>query len=105
MGITPAQLAARYWGHAAQCLIFAQRQDKATEKLALINMAKDWVTLAVWLEHQAAEGEAEAQVGARQPVAGHPVRHRAQRPLAENLPGGIIVWPLQSGNRPHLRDD
>jgi hypothetical protein len=103
MGITPAQLAARYWGHAAQCLIFAQRQDKASEKLALINMAKDWVTLAVWLEHQAAE--AEAQVAAREPVAGHPVRHRAQPPLAENLPEGIIVWPLQSGNPHHLGDD
>lgn len=96
MGVTPAQLAARYWGYAAQCLTLAQRQDKATEKLALINMAKDWVTLAVWLEHQAAE--VEAQVAARESVAGHPVRHRPQRALAENVPGGIIVWPLRLPN-------
>lgn len=96
MGITPAELAARYWGYAAQCLVFAQRQDQATEKLALINMAKDWVTLAVWIEHQAAEGE--AQVAAREPVAGRPVRHHS-RPalatLAESAPGGLIVWPLR----------
>jgi hypothetical protein len=63
MEITPAQLAARYWGYAAQCLVFAQRQDKATEKLASVNMAKDWVTLAVRIEHQAAE--AETHVAAR----------------------------------------
>jgi hypothetical protein len=46
MGITPAQLAARYWGYAAQCLIVAQRQDDAGDKLALINMAQAWVNLA-----------------------------------------------------------
>lgn len=46
MGITPAQLAARYWGYAAQCLIVAQRQDNAGDKLALINMAQAWVSLA-----------------------------------------------------------
>jgi hypothetical protein len=96
MGVTSAQLAARYWGYAAQCLAFAQRQDKATDKLALINMAKDWVTLAVWLQHQAAE--AEAQVTAREPVVGRPVRHRPQRKPAENGPAGIIVWPLRLSN-------
>jgi hypothetical protein len=46
MGITPAQLAARYWGYAAQCLVVAQRQDNAGDKLALINMAQAWVNLA-----------------------------------------------------------
>lgn len=46
MRITPAQLAARYWGYAAQCLIVAQRQDNAGDKLALINMAQAWVNLA-----------------------------------------------------------
>jgi hypothetical protein len=99
MGMTPAQLAARYWGYAAQCLVFAQRQDKATEKLTLINMAKDWVTLAVWIEHQASE--AEAQVAAREPVAGRPVKHQSQQALAtlaESVPGGIIVWPLRLSN-------
>jgi hypothetical protein len=39
-------LAARYWGYAAQCLIVAQRQDAVGDKLALINMAQAWVTLA-----------------------------------------------------------
>jgi hypothetical protein len=46
MGITAAQLAARYWGYAAQCLVVAQRQDNAGDKLALINMAQAWVNLA-----------------------------------------------------------
>jgi hypothetical protein len=46
MGITPARLAARYWGYAAQCLIVAQRQDSAGDKLALVNMAQAWVNLA-----------------------------------------------------------
>jgi hypothetical protein len=46
MGITPAQLAARYWGYAAQCLVVAQRQDSAGDKLALIGMAQAWVNLA-----------------------------------------------------------
>jgi hypothetical protein len=46
MRITPAQLAARYWGYAAQCLVVAQRQDNAGDKLALINMAQAWVNLA-----------------------------------------------------------
>lgn len=46
MGITPAQLAARYWGYAAQCLIVAQRQNKAGDKLALVNIAQAWVSLA-----------------------------------------------------------
>jgi hypothetical protein len=46
MGITAAQLAARYWGYAAQCLIVAQRQDSAGDKLALVDMAQAWVALA-----------------------------------------------------------
>jgi hypothetical protein len=46
MRITAAQLAARYWGYAAQCLMLAQRQDSAGDKLALINMAQAWVSLA-----------------------------------------------------------
>jgi len=53
MGITPAQLAARYWGYAAQCLIVAQRQDNAGDKMALINMAQAWSALA----EQTAENE------------------------------------------------
>lgn len=46
MGITAAQLAARYWGYAAQCLIVAQRQDNVSDKLTLIKMAEAWVALA-----------------------------------------------------------
>jgi hypothetical protein len=46
MGITSAQLAARYWGYAAQCLIVAQRQDDSGDKRALINIARAWGALA-----------------------------------------------------------
>jgi hypothetical protein len=53
MGITPAQLAARYWGYAAQCLIVAQRQDNAGDKLALVNIAQAWVNLAEQTEKNA----------------------------------------------------
>lgn len=95
MGIKPAQLAARYWGYAAQCVTFAQQQDEATEKLALIDMAKDWVTLAVWIQQQA---EVEEQIAAREPIAGRPVRHRPQRASAEDVSGGIVVWPLRLSN-------
>jgi hypothetical protein len=92
MGVTPAQLAARYWGYAAQCVMFAQRQDSAADKLALIDMAKAWVTFAVRIQREAAD--AEAQGAAREPVAGRPVKNRPQRALAENEPAGFIVWPL-----------
>lgn len=44
--MTPAQLAARYWGYAAQCLIVAQRLDDPNDKLALIKIAQAWVSLA-----------------------------------------------------------
>jgi hypothetical protein len=57
MGITPAQLAARYWGYAAQCIIVAQRQDNARDKLALIDMAEAWVTLAERTKREAQERE------------------------------------------------
>ncbi len=57
MGIMPAQLAARYWGYAAQCIIVAQRQDDAGDKLALIDMAKAWVTLAERTSREAQERE------------------------------------------------
>lgn len=46
MGIAPAQLAARYRGFATQCLIVAQRQESAGDKLALVNMAQTWIALA-----------------------------------------------------------
>jgi hypothetical protein len=53
MGITPAQLATRYRGYAAQCLIVAQRQDNDGDKMALIGMAQAWVTLAEQIEKDA----------------------------------------------------
>jgi hypothetical protein len=46
MAITPAQLATRYRGFAAQCLVLAQHQHIAGDRLALINMAQAWVALA-----------------------------------------------------------
>jgi hypothetical protein len=57
MEITPAQLAARYWGYAAQCLTVARRQDKAADRLALVNMAQAWATLAEQAQRKAAEAE------------------------------------------------
>lgn len=46
MGITPAQLAAHCRGYAAQCLVVAQHQHNAGDRLALINMAQAWAALA-----------------------------------------------------------
>lgn len=46
MGITPAQLAAHCRGYAAQCLVVAQHQHSAGDRLALINMAQAWAALA-----------------------------------------------------------
>jgi hypothetical protein len=46
MGIETAQLAARYRGYAAQCLVVAQRQENFSDKLTLIKMAQAWVVLA-----------------------------------------------------------
>jgi hypothetical protein len=48
--MTPAELAVRYRGYAAQCCIVAQRQDNAGDKLALVNMAQAWVALAEHME-------------------------------------------------------
>lgn len=41
-----AQLATHYRNRAVQCLTVARRQESANDKLALINMAQAWVTLA-----------------------------------------------------------
>jgi hypothetical protein len=57
MGMTLAQLASRYWGYAAQCLILAQRQDSAGDKLAMIEMAEAWVALAERTQREARDGE------------------------------------------------
>jgi hypothetical protein len=67
MGITPAQLAARYWGYAAQCLVVAQRQDSAGDKLALIDMAQAWVNLAERTEKNEADFEADETPAPRPP--------------------------------------
>jgi hypothetical protein len=52
MTVTPAQLAAHYRAYAAQCMIMAQRQDSAGDKLVLIDMAQAWVILAEQAEHE-----------------------------------------------------
>jgi hypothetical protein len=46
MGMTPAELAARYREYAAKCFSLAQRHGDANEKLALIDMAQVWSDLA-----------------------------------------------------------
>lgn len=46
MGTAPAKRAERYWDYAAQCLIIAQRQDNACDKVALTVMADAWIALA-----------------------------------------------------------
>ncbi len=46
MGMTPAELAARYREYAAQCVAVAQSLDHAREKLALLDMAQAWIALA-----------------------------------------------------------
>jgi hypothetical protein len=46
LGMTPAELAARYRKYAAKCLLLAQRQEDAGEKLALLDMAQSWMALA-----------------------------------------------------------
>ena len=44
--MTPAELAARYREYAARCMIMAQRQENANEKLAMLDMAQAWADLA-----------------------------------------------------------
>lgn len=44
--MTPAELAARYRGYAGKCLLLAQQQDEAKEKLLLLDMAQAWTSLA-----------------------------------------------------------
>jgi hypothetical protein len=46
MGMTPVELAARYRDYAAKCMMVAQRQEHAGERLALIDMAQAWIVLA-----------------------------------------------------------
>jgi len=46
MGMTPSELAARYREYAAQCMLLAENQENANEKLALIDMTQAWIALA-----------------------------------------------------------
>jgi hypothetical protein len=56
-GVTvAAELAARCWGYAAQCLTIAQRTENQSDKLTLIKMAQAWVTLAEQM-YQAAQDD------------------------------------------------
>ena len=52
MRITPAQSAAHYRGYAAQCVIVAQHQHSAGDRLILINMAQAWSALAELTEKE-----------------------------------------------------
>lgn len=56
MRMPPAQLATHYRGYAAQSLILAQRQDRAGDKLTLINMAQAWLALAEQMEKNESSG-------------------------------------------------
>jgi hypothetical protein len=49
----PAELATLCHDYAARCWLFAQRQENASDKLALIEMAQAWVALADWLSEPA----------------------------------------------------
>jgi hypothetical protein len=44
--MTPTELVACCWDYAAECWFFAQRQDNAGYRLALIDMAQSWLALA-----------------------------------------------------------
>lgn len=46
MGMTPSEMAARYRDYAGKCVLLAQSQEHAREKLALIDMAQAWIALA-----------------------------------------------------------
>ena len=47
----PTELAARYREYAARCVLLAQSQENASEKLALIDMAQAWIALAEQAEN------------------------------------------------------
>lgn len=44
--MTPNEIAGRYRDYAGKCLAVAQRQESASERLALIDMARAWIALA-----------------------------------------------------------
>jgi hypothetical protein len=48
--MTLAELAARYREYAAKCVLLAQSEQDASEKLVLIDMAQAWTSLAEWTE-------------------------------------------------------
>jgi hypothetical protein len=48
--MTPDELAARYRRYAAKCLLLAQGQEDANEKLLLLDMAQAWAALAEMAE-------------------------------------------------------
>jgi hypothetical protein len=48
--MTPAELVARCHDYAAQCWVFARKQENARDRLVLIDMAKTWLALANRME-------------------------------------------------------
>ena len=55
VGMSQAELEARYREYAAKCVAIAQGLEHAHEKLALLNMAQAWIALA----EQAQKDEAQ----------------------------------------------
>jgi hypothetical protein len=56
----PAELAAQYLAHAAECFLIAQKLENAVERLSLVNMAHAWMVLA-----EQAEENSEEKPGAK----------------------------------------
>jgi hypothetical protein len=50
LGMTSAELAARYREYAAKCLVIAKDEQDLAERLVLLDMAQAWLALA---EHAA----------------------------------------------------
>ena len=50
LAMTATELATRYRGYAAKCLLIAQTLETASDKLVMVDMAQAWADLATILE-------------------------------------------------------
>jgi hypothetical protein len=50
----PSDLATKYRGYAAKCLVIARRQDNQGDKLTLIDIAQAWAELAEKIDEESA---------------------------------------------------
>jgi hypothetical protein len=48
--MTPVELAARYRNYAMRCLLIEKQQDNVGDRLALVDMAEAWASLADCVE-------------------------------------------------------